>query len=562
MIERLAIRGFALVDELCLEFSPGFTVLTGETGAGKSILLQALWLLLGDRACREAVRTGAEQARVEGTFAPVGPRRAALARVLDEGGVPWSTGGSDPEPLVLARILAADGRSRAFVNGSSVPLALLERVGAALVELSSQHQHQGLLREEGHLALLDASLGPEGLSARETYREAYAAWVHAAGEVRRLEALESQARERGEVLRFQAGELRALGVVAGEEERLREEREILAHAEKLLEAYAAGEEEIYAGTDASLVRLGRAARAVEGARRRDPAAAGILEVLAEAKASLEEAALRLRERQRGLHADPRRLEALESRLEAIARLERKHGLPADALPGKLEALEAELLELENREFALEKARKALAGSERELEGSGAALTKHRGAAAGELSARVGRELEALALGRSSFQVELGPCSPGASGADQARFLLAPNPGEPPRPLARIASGGELSRVLLALKNALRDSAVETLIFDEVDAGIGGAVADSVADRLSALAASCQVICITHLPQIASRASHHWKVEKGVETGRTVTRVRPLQGQERIEELARMLAGRNVTELSREHARELVGRMES
>lgn len=558
MIETLRIRDFALVDELCLDFSAGFTVLTGETGAGKSILLQALALLLGERASREAVRTGAEQARVEGVFAPRGAARAALAVALDEAGVPWPDG----EPLLVARTVGADGRSRAHVNGSLVPLAVLDRIGARLVEVSSQHQHQGLMREETHLDLLDAALDPEGRAALEGYRTAFGAWEEAEVEVRRLEGLETRARERLDFLRFQADEIHQARLEPGEDERLVGEREVLLHAGKLLEAYAAAEGEVYSGGDAALDRLGRAAKAVEGASRKDPEALGILELLAEARAALDEAALRLRDRQRGLEADPRRLEAVDERLETIRRLERKHGVGATAILARLAELEAELAELENREFALEAARRRRDAGRLALDAAGAALGAARAHAARSLETRIGAELEALSLGRSSFLVELFPAEPGPRGTESARFLLAPNPGEAPKPLARIASGGELSRVLLGLKNALRDASVETLIFDEVDAGIGGTVADSVADRLATLGRACQVVCITHLPQIASRATRHLSVEKREAAGRTVTRVRVLEPEERIEELARMLGGRHVTGKTLAHARELVERFAS
>ncbi|MBI5015616.1 MAG: DNA repair protein RecN [Deltaproteobacteria bacterium] len=555
MIETLRVRDFALVDELCLDFSPGFTVLTGETGAGKSILLQALGLLLGERASREAVRAGADQARVEGVFAPSGAVHGALAAALDEAGVPWPEG----EPLLVSRTVGADGRSRAQVNGALVPLAVLERVGARLVEVSSQHQHQGLMREETHLSLLDAALGPEGRSVLEAYRTTYEAWERAEAEARRVEGLEATARERQEFLRFQAEEIRQARLEPGEEERLAVEREVLLHAGKLLEAYAAAEAEVYSGGDAALDRLGRAAKAVEAASRKDPEAAGILELLAEARASLDEAALRLRDRQQGLEADPRRLEAVEERLETVRRLERKHGTSTAAILQRLSAIEAELGELDHRELALEAARKRRDAGRLELDAAAERLGAARRQAGRELESRIGVELEALALGRSSFRVELTSGEPGPRGTDAARFLLAPNPGEAPRPLARIASGGELSRILLALKNALRDASVETLVFDEVDAGIGGTVADAVGDRLAALAGACQVVCITHLPQIACRATHHWSVEKQEAGGRTVTRVRALGPEDRVDELARMLGGRHVTGKTLEHARELAER---
>ncbi len=555
MIECLRIRDFALVEALELELPPGFTVLTGETGAGKSILLQALGLLLGGRGSREWVRSGAAQARVEGLFTLAGPAREALGPLLDEAGVPW-----DPdEPLLVTRTVSADGRSRAHVNGALVPLALLGRIGAHLVEVSSQHQHQGLLREDIHGRLLDAGLPPDGREALDAYREAHRAWARARAELERLERLELEGRERAEFLRFQAEEIRQAGLEPGEDERLRAERDLLRHAERLREAYGRAEAGLYSAEGSACERVGAAERELTAAIAWDPALGETLDLVREAAALLEEASARLRERLGRVEADPARLEQVEDRLDLIRRLEKKHGAGADTILSRLERLEQELEEIENVEWALEGARKDLARAERDLAGAAIRLRTARERAARDMERRVGAELAALAMGAAAFRVELEPVEPGPSGAERVRFLLAANPGEPPRPLARVASGGELSRILLALKNALRDDRVETLVFDEVDAGIGGATADAVAERLVRLAAGAQVICITHLPQIASRARHHLRVEKAVEGGRTVVGVRALAGSERVEELARMMGGRHVTETSRRHARELVER---
>lgn len=555
MIETLRIRDFALVDTLTLELEPGFAVLTGETGAGKSILLQALGLLLGDRANRDGVRAGAKQARVEGLFQPAGGLREALVRILENAGILWDA----EEPLVLARTVGADGRSRAYVNGALVPVSLLAQIGARLVEVSSQHQHQGLLKEETHLDLLDGSLDLEGTDALQAYGRTYRAWISATEEVLRLETLRSQAEERADFLRHQAEEIRAARLEPDEDSRLRAERDLLLHAGKLLEAYSSAEEEIYSGAQSALDRLSKSMKAVEVAVRRDPEASEILDILGEARISLEEAAHRLRDRQTALEANPRRLEALEDRLEILRRLERKHGTGVATVLQRLEAMEAELWDLENTELALSSARSTLSRCAADLETRAQHLCEARKRAAQELERCVNEELEALAFRRSSFRVELSPAETGAKGRDSVRFVLAANPGEPPRPLARIASGGELSRLLLALKNALRDSGVATLVFDEVDAGVSGVTADAVADRLVELADSCQIVCITHLPQIAARSTRHYRVEKSVRNARTFTRVRRLDLEERIEELARLLGGRHITEATRDHARELIGR---
>ena len=555
MIESLQIRDFALVEELTLELGPGLNALTGETGAGKSILLQALGLLLGDRASRDSVRAGAAQARVQGEFRPAGATATRLRELLDEAGVPWDDG----DPLLLVRTVAADGRSRAFVNGSTVPTGLLTRLGTHLVEFSGQHQHQGLLREETHLGLLDRALPDAGRVAKQDYAGELANWQTARDAVARLERLETEGRERADFLRFQCEEIRGAGLQPGEDRALRAERDLLAHAGKLLEGYAEAEAELYSGSDSALDRVGRALRTVERAAERDPAAGPIHELLEEARSGLEEAALQLRQRRDSLEADPLRLEVVEGRIDQLRRLERKYGDGVEAILGRLGAMEGELWELENTELALDRARQTWAAAAAGLQRAGAALCRVRRATAAELEQRVGRELEALALGRSAFQVEWLTVEPGPDGIETARFLLAPNPGEPAKPLARTASGGELSRILLGLKNALRDGGVETLVFDEVDAGIGGATADAVGERLSELARGCQVVVITHLPQIAPRAACHLRVDKQVVGGRTVIRVVALGAEERVAELARMLAGNEISPTVLGHARELAER---
>jgi DNA repair protein RecN (Recombination protein N) len=551
VIERLVVSDFALVDRLELEFGPGLTVLTGETGAGKSILLQALGLLLGVRASRELVRTGAEQAVVEGVFTL--PRGAtAVPAFLDSAGI------SLEDELVIRRVITADGKSRAFVNGSSAGVALLSELGAKLVEVSSQHQHQALMDETRHLEVLDMALDDEGRGALGNYTAAFSEWDRARAEVSRLEKIETDGLERSDFLRFQIGEIRSVEPEADELERLGAERELLANAEKLTEAYSLAEEAIYAGDGSALEKLGRAETEVFRASQNDSEAAEVVELLAEAKASLDEAARALRTRLGAVQADPARLETVEERFEALRRLERKHGSGVEAILAKLKAMEDELWELENRQLALEDARVALEAAREGLDAKSSALTEARRAAALKLEETVGVELEGLALGRSAFRVGIDPVSPTAEGGDQVRFLFAPNVGEEPKALTRIASGGELSRVMLALKSALRDGSVDTLVFDEVDAGIGGVTAERVGERLQALASECQVICVTHLVQLASRTRQHMRVAKEVTGGRTFARVAHLGEGERVEELARMLGGADL-DSAMIHARELAER---
>jgi DNA repair protein RecN (Recombination protein N) len=555
LIESLRIRDFALVDRLEIDFGPGLMVLTGETGAGKSILLQALGLLLGDRSSRELVRTGAETARVEGVFALRGEAKRVVSGILENAGVQWE------EPLIIARSVTADGKGRAHVNGSAVPVSVLAEAGAALVEVSSQHQHQALLDDKNHIRILDRALDGDGVKALGRYAEVFRVFEDAAQKVARLERMDADAAERREYVSFQAGELRAANLEIGEDEALEAERSLLSHAEKLTELYSAAEEELSSGQAASIDGLSRGKRAVEKAFANDPGAEEILRLLEEALVPLREAASAVASRLREIRSDPARQEEIEERLSLIRRLERKHGKGIEALLDKLKKFEEELWELDNRTTALIDAQAAKEAARRALLEASSALSAGRRRAAEALSKGVGEELSALGLGASSFQVEINGIEPGPEGAEEVWFLLAPNPGEEPKRLSRIASGGELSRILLAVKNALRDGAVETLVFDEVDAGIGGRVAERVGERLKLLSESCQVICITHLPQIACMTNAHFLVEKNTEEGRTFTRVRKLDQNGRVGELARMLGAEGQDNAAYQHALELSKRFQ-
>lgn len=553
MILALSIRDFALVERLDLEFGRGFTVFTGETGAGKSILLKALGLLLGERADRDLVRTGAQSARVEGAFALSGPSLAAAGAILEEAGIPWE------DTLLIARTVSAEGGSRAFLNGVGVGVAVLSRLGAYLVEVSSQHQHQGLLDEKKHLSFLDAALDEKGVAALGCYQEGFQLWDAARSEVQRLKKQEKLSDERKDFLKFQLGEVKALDLKPGEDDELNAERGLLANAEKVAGAYENAVIELSGDDTSALARVDRALKYARKAAQNDPRAVEAADLLAEALLALKEAGRTFEERFASVKADPARLDQLETRLEAISRLARKHGPTVADILLKEKKMEAELWELENREAALGDALAEEEKALKALKAQAARLTLARGEASTRLASAVGAELSQLGLDADAFIISQKPCEPGPDGADEVRFLFMPNKGEEPKPLAAIASGGELSRVLLAVKNALRDRSVETLVFDEVDAGIGGRTADRVGERLEELAADCQVLCITHLVQLASRAPLHQRVEKTENNGRTVTTVRLLGEDERVAEFARMLGAGEKPDAAWEHARQLAAR---
>jgi DNA repair protein RecN (Recombination protein N) len=562
VLRSLRLRNVAIVERLELDFPGGLIALTGETGAGKSIVVGALGLALGQKAQPEHQRVAGEEASVEAVFD--GEPSAALAARLEAAGI-----AAGPE-LVLRRVLGAGGRSRAFANDVAVALPTLEQIGRELVDIHGQHQHQSLLRAETHLDFLDGFA--RLLPARERYREAWGRLDELTRERAQLERQEAERERRLEFLRFQADELARAALEPGEEERLRAEREVLRNVERL--AAGAGEAEalVYSGETAAATAAAGAARRLEESAAVDPALAPAAAALRGAQAALEEAGRELQDYLSRLEADPARLGEIEDRLALIARLKKKYGPTVEAILAEAEAVHAEVARLEGgatRLGALDREVTAAATAAAALAGE---LSRGRAAARARLEKRILEELGALAMGRSLFEVRLsreedpsGLLVEGTRwraderGVERAEFLLSANPGVEPRPLAKVASGGELSRVMLALKTALAEAdRVPTLVFDEVDIGIGGGTARAVGERLRAIAAGRQVFCVTHLPQIASLAHVQYTVAKRVSGGRTSVRVQLLAGPERVAEIARMLGGRTVTEATLRHAAELLG----
>jgi DNA repair protein RecN (Recombination protein N) len=537
-----------------VEFGPGLTLLSGETGAGKSILIDALGLLLGERASPELIRSGEERAAVEAVF-----EVRDAAALLEERGLT-----SDGDELVIRRELQSNGKGRATVNGALVPVSLLRDLAPRLAVVHGQHEPQGLLDPQTHLDLLDRFAGDDGgRPLGEFFRDLRAS--EAALERFRADRRESERRR--ETLEFQAAEIERASVRAGEEEALRVEKARQANAGRLAslsgEAYAL----LYDDETAALARLGQVFRRVEDLSAIDPAFRPSLASRAEVMAPLEDLALRLRDYRDELEVSPGRLDEIEARLAVLERLKRKYGGTVEEVLAFGERCRIELAGLsspEEQERTLEARRERLAAAYLER---AKALSRKRRSAALELRKRVQAELGQLAMEKTRFEVAFSPADAEAAlapsswterGLERAEFVLSPNPGEELRPLARIASGGELSRIMLGLKSVVRSDAPGlTLVFDEVDAGIGGRVAEVVGRKLRAVAAGQQVLCVTHLPQIAALADHHVAVRKRVEAGRTVTLVEPLGEAARAEELARMLGGETITETTREHAREML-----
>lgn len=553
MLTALHIQNFVLIDQLSLQLGSGLGALTGETGAGKSILLDALGLAAGARAERGAVRLGAEQGVVTASFEvgsdhPVWP-------VLEANGL-----AAEDDQIILRRIQTKDGRARAFVNDQPVSVTLLREVGETLIEIHGQHDGRGFLTASAHRAMLDEFGGLEGDVDRlgQVWRD----WRDALADLEERRAGRDKALAEADYLRHVTDELAAIAPQAGEEAILADRRAELQAAEKITEDLAAAaallsEEGLEGKLGQAARRLARAsgAFAAEG----NPLAAPIERIEAalseflEARAAVEETIDRL-------GADPEALEKTEERLFALRAAARKHGVAVEALPEFLAAAEAKLAELESGEAGFEALEKKVAAAEAAYAKAARGLSAARRRAAEALDKGVAAELAPLKLGKAVFrtQIETDPARPTSEGIDQVEFMVATNPGAPAGPLKTIASGGELSRFVLAMKAALAAKENRTvIIFDEVDAGVGGAVADAVGERLARLARDAQVLVVTHSPQVAARAATHWRVAKTQTDKETTTSVAPLSPDERVEEIARMLSGARVTDAAREAARQLL-----
>jgi DNA repair protein RecN (Recombination protein N) len=550
MLARLRIRDLVLIDELDLELSPGFNALTGETGAGKSLVVAALDLLLGRRGSSGLVRQGAEEAEVEGVF-DVNDEPAVRER-LAAGGLP-----ADGE-LLVRRVIPAEGRHRCHVNGKLASLAVLADLADGLASVMGQHEHHQLLEPARQLELLDGYGGHGPLL--EEMRAAHAASRAAREEHEALLARERDRAARLDFLDFQLAELDEIDPRPGELEELEAELSLLRHRAEILAAVAGGADELYDRDGSVFERLGTVERSLVEAARHDPRLAGEGAKLAEAAALVEDVVRGLSGYGSGPDADPERLAELDERREALRRLTRKHRVDLAGVIALRGALAAERETLARFEEAL-----ATAASDLEARRAAAAalaskLRAARGGSAKRLARAVTRELRDLSFGGAAFEVGLEQVAgePGSLGADRAEFLAALNPGEGRHPLRKVASGGELSRLMLAIRRVLAGvGPVGTYVFDEVDAGIGGAVAAAVGRKLREVAAHHQVICITHLPQISALADAHFVVTKAARKGRTVTRVARLDPEQRIEELARMLGDGRVTAALRDAARELL-----
>ena len=550
MLTLLRISGFALIDELELPFGPGLTVVTGETGAGKSILVDALGLLRGGRAGADLIRTGRDEERVEAIVElPAGS--SARARLVADGRELQLE-----EGLVIRRVIARGGRGRAHLGGGLATAADLTATVAGLIDIASQHDQQSLTDPESQLAILDAFA--ENQALREEMTAAHAAKAAAAAALTSFSADARARAEREDLLRFQLGELEAARPAPGEDEALAAERERLKGAERFFAATARGEEVLYAGDGAVAERLAGVARDLGPLALLDPALAPLGERLAEAQAAIEDVARDLGRYARGIRSDPARLADVEERLFLLQRLCRKHGGTVAELAARQAALARELAELGSFEEGLAARQAAAAAADARATAAATGLSASRRQAAAQLEKKVSTVLRELGFASARLPVAIDARELGPHGADRVRLLFAPNPGEEPRPLAKIASGGELSRVMLAVKQALaRTDEVLTYVFDEVDAGVGGGTAEVIGRKLKRLAADRQVIVITHLPQVAAFADAHVRVTKTAARGKTRVEIVRLDDADRPGEIARMLAGAAPSAEASAHAAEML-----
>jgi DNA repair protein RecN (Recombination protein N) len=548
MLRSLSIRDFVIVDRLELEFAPGFTVLTGETGAGKSILVDALSLVLGERADALEVRKDAERAEIGAEFEPA---RGAAARWLEENDL-----AGDDGRCVIRRVIDASGKSRGYINGRPATAAQLREVGELLVDVHGQNEHQSLARGAAQRELLDAygGLGEAAGKVAERYRAWQRQRESRIASETNAAAFEAERRE----VEWQVRELESLKLKEGEWDELSEQHRRLAHAAALIEAAQVSVEALAEGEGATLAQLNAVIARLSGQVEFDPRLKEVLDLLEPARIQLQEAAHSLRRYGERVDLDPQRLREAESRLDAIHACARKLRLTPAQLPERLAAAAARLAELCTGGDA-DALRRQEEKARAECTAEAKKLTAGRKRAARKLGEQVTAAMQELAMGGGSFEVALhAQEEPAAHGLESVEFLVTAHKGIEPRPLAKVASGGELSRLSLAIQTVATQAAqVPTLVFDEVDAGIGGRVAEIVGRMLKALGSRRQVMCITHLPQVAASADQQWQVTKSTANGKVLSRVAVLGREERVEEIARMLGGVKITETTRKHAAEML-----
>ncbi|MBW1678994.1 MAG: DNA repair protein RecN [Deltaproteobacteria bacterium] len=552
MLNDLQIKNFAIIDDLHISFLPGLTILSGETGAGKSIIIGALNLILGGRATGDLIRTGENEAIVESLF-DISGDEAFSERLVAKG---ISTGGNN---LLIKRIISQGGKNKVIINGNLATLGILTEITESLLNISGQHEHQELLRPQNHIDILDNHGGL--MSIRGQYKRSFQIMQQLGQELEDLKAEKNRETEQQELFSFQWREIQEARLVVGEEEELRKEKRILQNAGDLIRTTQQIYESIYGGDRAILTQLNREVRDLKEITGIDPDIIPYFETLESILVQLEDVAISLRDYRQKIHFDPQGLEEIEGRLDTIHRLKKKYGASIEEILEFQKKIKAEMEQISQRKdhrVGLEEKYNLV---KREASIQAKELSRKRKETAKNLGRKIENELESLGMPSTKFVAHINQPGSGIldeKGMDQVEFLFSPNPGEELRPLARIASGGELSRVMLAFKNIFAQvEGISTLIFDEVDSGIGGATAEVVGQKLYEISRYYQTICITHLPQIACYGDRHYSISKRIEEGRAKTRVKRLDPEDRVDEIARMLGGAEITSKTRTLAREMV-----
>ena len=543
MLRFLRIRNFALIDQLELHFEEGFNLLSGETGAGKSIIVDALELLSGAKASAEMVRTGESRAIVEAIF------EMDIRTDLDRLGLDAEDGA-----LIVRREISSDERNRVYVNNQPTTVSALRELAPLLLDIHGQHEQQTLLDQSSQLALIDAFGDSTALAAKT--RELFNAAEQIEAELAELAAEQTRKDERLDLLTFQHDEIQKADPKPGETDSARQRLNVLSNAGKLLEAAAGGHETLYESETSVLSMLAQTQRAVRDAAQHDVRLQPIVEQIETARISIHDIAYALRDYADRIEVDPQELERVQARLAELERLHRKYG---PDLLDHLQKVRREMDSIGLTEAKKEQLQAKISDLRQQYNQAATELSKKRRTASKRLEGAVEREFKSLAMPHARFTIAWTDISPGrAAGVDRPELLISANPGEQPWPLEKIASGGELSRLMLALRTVLAtDRTQKTLVFDEVDAGIGGKAAETVGQKLKELSSRYQIFCVTHLAQIAAFADHQYRIEKMVLDGRSVTRVEALTGEARIEELVRMMSGSRVTDAARQHVKELL-----
>jgi DNA repair protein RecN (Recombination protein N) len=563
MLQELSIKNFAIIDDLQISFSDGLNILSGETGAGKSIIINAVNLLLGSRANVGLIRTGSQTAELEALFQIA--EQSTIAGIMEKNGF------HPQEGLLIRRIVSRKARHRIYINGHLATIQTLNLITENLASISGQHAHQRMLREENQLEIID-QFG-DLTSLRDEVFSCFHEIVPLIKNLANLKAKQARYAEHVQLLEFQQKEIRQASIIPGEDVALEQERIRLKNSEELFQAVHSSVEALYSAQGAAVERLVAVKKDLEKASRIDPGLVSETERIAEAAINLEDIAEALRTYLKNIQMDENRLEAVEARLDTLSRLKRKYGTSLEDVLLKLESIDHELSGIDNLSKDIADTEKNLSSLHKKLVKLAITLSNKRKSTAETLSKKVERELGTLKMSQTKFQVSFGTLPVDEhtdaylateeniiteTGIDRITFLIAPNVGEPLKPLNNIVSGGELSRVVLGLKAILaRTEAVETIVFDEVDAGIGGSVAEVVGKKLSSLARHHQIICITHLPQIAKFGDHHFNISKQVVRERTRTSITRLSQAERVKEIARMLGGEEITPATLEHAHEML-----